>query len=107
MSGLVNQRCFNHAAREAVARCPECRRFFCRECVTEHDDRILCTSCLKSQAKKPSAKRRTLATFVRCAQCAAGLLIAWFFFFLIGKSLVQLPDDFHEGTIWLVPWIQR
>jgi hypothetical protein len=107
MNSLAHQRCFNHAAREAVARCPSCRRFFCRECVTEHDDRILCTSCLKSLAKPPSAKRQTFATFLRCVECAAGLLVAWFFFFLIGKTLVQLPEAFHEGTIWQVPWIRR
>ena len=44
---LAHQRCFNHATREAVARCPECHHFFCRECITEHDDRVLCTGCLK------------------------------------------------------------
>src|SRR5580658_7631208 len=35
---LLDQRCFNHDLREAVAQCPSCKRFFCRECVTEHAD---------------------------------------------------------------------
>ena len=32
MNDLLYQRCFNHVLREAVARCPECLRYFCREC---------------------------------------------------------------------------
>ena len=44
---LSLQRCRNHAEREAVARCPGCGHHFCRECVTEHDDRILCAACLR------------------------------------------------------------
>ena len=36
MSNLIHQRCSNHPGREAAVRCPECGRFFCRECVTEH-----------------------------------------------------------------------
>ena len=48
---LSQQRCFNHTSREAVARCPECGRFFCRECITEHDDRVLCAVCLGKKGK--------------------------------------------------------
>ena len=44
MEDLVHQRCFNHMLREAVACCPECRRYFCRECVTEHEDKVLCAA---------------------------------------------------------------
>jgi hypothetical protein len=104
MPDLVNQRCFNHAAREAVARCPECGQFFCRECVTEHEDRVLCSACLKKLARLPLTKRPAFVGTMRFAQCAFGILVAWFFFFLIGESLVRLPDSFHEGTIWKVPW---
>ena len=46
MDDLLHQRCFNHMLREAVACCPECRRYFCRECVTEHEDKVLCAACL-------------------------------------------------------------
>ncbi|MBT8374528.1 MAG: rhomboid family protein, partial [Deltaproteobacteria bacterium] len=35
MKDLALQRCNNHGQREAVARCPKCRRYFCRECITE------------------------------------------------------------------------
>jgi hypothetical protein len=103
MSTLVQQRCFNHAAREAAARCPACKQFFCRECVTEHEDRVLCAACLRKLVQARAATGRTLARVIRFAQWAVGILIAWFFFFLIGETLVRLPDAFHEGTIWQVP----
>jgi hypothetical protein len=34
-------------------------------------------------------------------------LIAWFFFFLIGESLLKLPATFHEGTLWRVSWMDK
>jgi hypothetical protein len=40
-------------------------------------------------------------------ECVTGIVIAWFFFFLIGQSLANMPDSFHDGTIWQVPWIDR
>jgi hypothetical protein len=100
MRDLAQQRCFNHAVREAAARCPECKHFFCRECVTEHEDRVLCAACLKKLAGSQSTKRRAFAGVMRFARFAAGILIAWFFFFLIGEVLVRLPDSFHEGALW-------
>lgn len=104
MQSLTYQRCFNHAAREAVARCPECRQFFCRECVTEHDDRVVCTACLKKLARTPLMKRSAFVKVVRCGQCLAALLIVWFFFFLIGDILLRIPAQVHEGTLWQVNW---
>ncbi len=102
MPSLVHQRCFNHAGREAVARCPECRQFFCRECVTEHDDRLLCAACLKKLARAPLKHSPAFVKSLRQAQCGLGILIAWFFFFLIGESLLKIPTRFHEGTLWHV-----
>ena len=107
MHNLAQQRCFNHAAREAAARCPECKRFFCRECITEHEDRVLCAACLKTLAIAPFTKQHVFADLARFAQCAVGILIAWFFFFLIGESLSRLPDSFHEGAFWKVPWTEQ
>ena len=107
MQILAHQRCFNHAAREAVARCPECQQFFCRECITEHDDRVVCAACLKKLAQVPLTKRRGFVGLIRTVQCAAGILVAWFFFFVIGESLLRLPASFHEGTLWQVPWVDK
>jgi uncharacterized paraquat-inducible protein A len=100
MAVLVAQRCLNHTLREAVARCPECGNFFCRECITEHEDRVVCSSCLKKLTKKTETKRRNLAPIARAMFAFCGLLIAWFFFFIIGRMLVNIPTSFHEGTVW-------
>jgi hypothetical protein len=101
---LSAQRCFNHAEREAVARCPGCRHFYCRECVTEHDDQVICAECLRRLAAAPSVQRvgwvKTFAVF----RCLAGFIIAWFFFYLIGESLLAMPSSFHEGSLWQVKW---
>src|SRR2546426_10421667 len=100
LHSLAYQRCFTHAEREAVARCPECRRYFCRECITEHDDRIICAACLRKVTRLPLVKRRGFATVLRLSQCLFGVLLAWFFFYLIGETLLRLPNSFHEATLW-------
>jgi hypothetical protein len=105
MQTFAHQQCFNHAAREAVARCPECRQFFCRECVTEHDDRMsLFGLPEKIDAPAELEQRFAFGRIVPTSRnVALGILIAWFFFFLIGESLLKLPDSFHEGTLWQAP----
>jgi hypothetical protein len=107
MQNLLHQRCFNHALREAAARCPECGRFFCRECITEHDDRVICSACLKKLVRAPVARRPAFARLVRLAQCAAALVLTWFFFFAIGEMLLKIPTSFHEGTLWHVNWMDN
>ena len=107
MPALVHQRCLNHAAREAVARCPECRQFFCRECITEHDDRVICAACLKKLARVPLFKRPAFAGLLRAGQCVVGIFLAWFFFHLLADWLLKLPTDFHEGTLWEVNWLDK
>ncbi len=107
MQPLVHQRCFNHVTREAVARCPECSQFFCRECITEHEDRVICSACLKKLARVPLLKRPAFAGGLRALQCLLGLFAAWFFFYLVGSMLVKLPSSFHEGTLWEVNWMNK
>src|SRR5947207_406205 len=97
---LSAQRCRNHPAREAVARCPGCSRFFCRECISEHEGRVLCASCLAAVARKNVAPRRRLARLGRVMLTGAGIVTAWIFFDLLGHILLRIPASFHEGTIW-------
>ena len=104
---LALQRCFNHAQREAVARCPECGQFFCRECIIEHDDRVLCATCLRKLGRLPLTRRPAFVKVTRFVQCAFGILVVWFFFFLVGESLLGLPNSFHEGTLWKVNWYDK
>jgi hypothetical protein len=99
MPELVHQRCQHHSLREAVARCPECARFYCRECVTEHEDRVLCASCLRALLQRPEQTARPSRLWLG-AQLACSLVAAWFFFYLIGQVLLSLDSSFHEGTLW-------
>lgn len=105
MSSLAQQRCFNHSLREAVARCPSCRQHYCRECITEHDDRVICAACLQ-QLMQPRVRRRPgLDWLRRLIPAGAGLLAAWFFFYFIGATLAKLPTSFYEGTIQQTNWL--
>jgi hypothetical protein len=104
MRDLSLQRCFNHLGREAVARCTGCAQYYCRECITEHEDRILCAACLRKLVRVPFTKRGGYKHLIRLVQCLMGLLLAWFFFYLVGESLLVLPTSFHEGTLWQVHW---
>lgn len=100
---LSRQRCVRHSAREAAARCPSCGRFFCRECVTEHEGRILCAACLSRQSEQTEDTSRS---WVRAAFRAtrAGLVLAvsflflWGFYTVIGAILHAIPDKFHDST---------
>jgi hypothetical protein len=95
-TSLSQQRCFNHPRREAVARCPGCARFYCRECVTEHGLRLLCAHCL-AQATAPAEKKRLpLAAFLPVLHWGVALLVLWCSFYLLGSGLLALPSAFHE-----------
>ena len=99
---LALEKCWNHGAREAVARCPECGHSYCRECVVEHDDRVICAGCLaKLTAPVAKAQRRISAVpFFRAAGALVGLLVAWLIFFSVGRMLLSVPDQFHADTLW-------
>jgi hypothetical protein len=99
---LVDQRCLHHPGREAVARCPECLKTFCRECVTEHEDRVLCAACLRKLHAATGARAVSFSSFKGVLTCLLGLLIAWLFFYCLGLGLLAIPDSFHEGTVWTV-----
>lgn len=100
MISLALQKCLNHPAREAAARCVECAGNFCRECVVEHDGRLLCAACLR-KATKPSAFREVwLKKALAFVQTAVALIFLWMAFFTLGKTLVAIPSSFHEGELW-------
>ena len=107
MNNLSHQKCYNHQHREAVALCPECKRFFCRECITEYDDRLLCAQCLEKiniASHKASSRFNTLLGVVRFI---SGTFLLWLAFYYIGLVLLSIPTIFHEGTIWSGDWLGR
>jgi hypothetical protein len=71
---LRHARCLFHPLREAAARCPHCGGTFCRECVTDEDDKLACPPCLRRMTRPPAAKpslarqfRQVLAGFIALA----------------------------------------
>lgn len=95
---IAQERCSNHASREAVARCPQCGRYFCRECTSEHEGRVICAHCLKRVSDKP-IRRKRLAGLVRVTLMCLGGLLLWSSFYLLGKTLLTIPSSFHALAI--------
>ena len=104
MPDITHQRCLNHMLREAVARCPECGRFFCRECITEHEDKVLCASCLRKRLKPARQKYQRFRWVFRLGYFISGIVLLYVIFYYFAQILVALPTDFHEGTIWQAGW---
>jgi hypothetical protein len=95
--------CLHHAQRPAVARCPICREAFCRECVIEHDLRLICARCLTKLSETESGERTSRIPLAACCQLLLALALLWVFFFWIGDALILIPSDFHDGVIWSKP----
>ena len=81
-SSLRHARCLFHPLREAAARCPHCGGTFCRECVTDEDDKLACPPCLRRMTRPPAPKpsparglKQALAGFIALA-CLAALFFA-------------------------------
>lgn len=89
-----SQRCFNHVQRAAAARCPACKRYFCRECVTEHKGKVLCCACLAGRDRTTSRAR--LPSLTLAALAGVGLLAGWAFLYCIGSYLLRLGSEFYK-----------
>ncbi len=96
---LEELRCVLHAHREAVAQCPSCSRFYCRECVVEHSGKMLCKSCLDASvdADMPESGNAISGWVVGFASLCISFLITCAFFYIGGKVLLSIPEDFHAG----------
>lgn len=93
MSTLTVKRCVTHFAREAAVRCPECLLFYCRECVTEHQGRMICARCVARHVAVKPAKGSSAAIWALFS--AAGLLFTWMVFYYAGMALARIPSSFH------------
>jgi hypothetical protein len=94
-----------HEQREAVARCPSCAGFFCRECILEHEGRVLCSDCLAreiARGEKPvSTRGRVLPDWLGSSVGSlAGFLALWIFLYLGAMLLLRIPPEFHQGSVW-------
>jgi hypothetical protein len=92
---ILDQRCLNHALREAAVQCPSCKRFFCRECVTEHEGRMICVPCVTALTRSEKRTART-ARAKWAVMALGGILIAWLVFYYLGLTLARIPSKFHD-----------
>ena len=108
MSNLAATTCDLHRQRPAAARCPGCQRYFCDECITEHDGRLSCADCLDTartagetemagDMTSAAAGQRWLAV---ASQALLGLALCWALYYSLGRLLMAIPADFHDGTLW-------
>ena len=96
MSSIVQQRCLTHPDREAAVRCPQCQRFYCRECVTEHSGRMMCAHC---SAQFDAAPRRDgFSPGAWGILSLTGFLMTWLIFYYFGMGLARVPSSFFRGT---------
>ena len=91
-ASALQNRCWNHEAREAVCRCPQCGRSFCRECVTEHENRLLCATCLAGAAQAAANRSGLLRRMAPAALTLAGVILAWAVFFGAAEGLVTITE---------------
>ena len=61
----------------------------------EHQGRITCTSCLKELAAKPAGRGKPITVLF----AMLGFLLAWFVFYGLGRLLLLIPAQYHEGVI--------
>lgn len=96
---VIHQRCWNHEEREAVCLCPECGRSFCRECVSEHESRLLCAACLMGISRKAEPRARNTRPLTLALLALAGLLVGWMAFFSAGAALMTWSSH-PEPASW-------
>ena len=97
---IQHQRCFNHANREPVAKCPHCNRFYCRECITEHNRKLVCSKCLEEITSKDEKKSNTMVALCEFLIMLIGFSGVMFILAILGWFLMQIPNDIHTGAKW-------
>jgi hypothetical protein len=104
MSAIVETRCRNHPEREAVARCLTCGRYYCRECITEHHNRMICGRCLRT-APETRRRRRLFSTLLAASRITGGVLVLWLTFYTLGSILSHCLSqwDLRELIAGLLP----
>ena len=99
MTGAALQpRCWNHEAREAVCRCPQCGRCFCRECVTEHEARLLCAACLRTAARAGRSRGGALRRMAPAGMLLGGVALAWVLFYAAGETFLEMTAHAEQSS---------
>jgi hypothetical protein len=88
---LSQRRCRNHTERPAAGRCPLCAFFYCRECITEHDGRLLCAACVDKSALSTQVEKGR-GWLQPAALLLAAFLGTWLIMAVIEGLLFELHD---------------
>jgi hypothetical protein len=89
---LRHARCLFHPLREAAARCPHCGGTFCRECVTDEDDKLACPPCLRRMTRPPAGKRSAAHRLREIIAGLAALACLMAIFFAVLHWRVNQPE---------------
>ncbi|MCD4819929.1 MAG: rhomboid family protein [Candidatus Cloacimonetes bacterium] len=92
MSKLSQVRCHNHIDREAVSLCKHCHNYFCRECISDYDDKMLCKSCIDKLISNNNLKRKKKLNFKQYLAVIFSSLLLWFIFYSSGNILISISD---------------
>jgi hypothetical protein len=93
----IRHQCWNHDSREAVCRCPACSRSYCRECVTEHEARLLCAACLRKILAPPAA-RRTPRRVPAILLLIGGLMLSWFVLLAVAGGMSEISARMEQAA---------
>jgi len=97
---LAARRCLVHPDREAAARCPACRQYYCRECVVEHDTRFLCAACLQKSIAAGARRPAFRFDWLSPLWLLLGFAGAYISFYIIERILLLIPLNLYDGR-WL------
>jgi ribosomal protein S27AE len=101
---VPRRRCARHDEREAVGRCTVCTGGFCRECLTEHEDRLFCGPCfaqrIETGRRSADGRRKDWGRWKTAVLMLGSLMCAVTLFYFLGRMLAAIPAKAHDGTIW-------
>lgn len=100
---VLNNRCFNHADREAALLCKGCGRPYCRECASEHDGRFLCAACLGGVAAQDTSLPTGKPITTQVLMLVGVMALMWGFFYQVGNLILAVPVESQDRQTYFAP----